>query len=336
MGTAALAFLILLHPALPAAQEDLQQQAAALISRAAELSNVRMPEGEPFVLRARVRLLENAAVSLVGSYTLMWSSPERWRRVIVIAEYTEVRIVNEDRTWGRSSLGYRGYQPVWSRNLTQALGFASRLKLRPDETVEKIRWRNENGTLMRCIEVKGTSKQNRELCFERVSGTLVRERRSNQLEVNEYTDYAAWGSKLFPRTLRVFEGDTLVVEVRVDELAAYPDPDPSWFEPPNGEEWWIFRLAADDIVLPKLIHHVLPEYTPQEATRKGIQGEVLIEAIVTTEGKVAEPILVQGVADDELNRRAMESVLQWRFEPGLKDGQPVPVIAEFTVTFRIH
>ena len=57
---------------------------------------------------------------------------------------------------------------------------------------------------------------------------------------------------------------------------------------------------------------------------------------MTVEGTVSERKLIRGLPDDDLNQRALEAVAKWTFKPGYKDGQPVPVIALFTVTYRIH
>jgi protein TonB len=95
------------------------------------------------------------------------------------------------------------------------------------------------------------------------------------------------------------------------------------------------RAGDGGVMSPEIIRQVDPEYTP-EATRRGIQGEVWIEAIVDIDGKVVEPRLLRGLADDELNRRAMDAIQAWVFRPGMKDGEPIPVIAVFTVTYRLH
>lgn len=95
------------------------------------------------------------------------------------------------------------------------------------------------------------------------------------------------------------------------------------------------RAGSGGVMSPEIIRQVDPEYTP-EATRRGIQGEVWIEAIVDVDGRVVEPRLLRGLPDEELNRRAMEAIQAWVFRPGMKDGQPVPVIAVFTVTYRLH
>lgn len=95
------------------------------------------------------------------------------------------------------------------------------------------------------------------------------------------------------------------------------------------------RAGEGGVSSPVIVRQVDPEYTP-EATRRGIQGEVWIEAVVDADGNVVEPRLLRGLPDEELNRRAMEAIQRWVFRPGMRDGQPVAVIAVFTVTYRLH
>ncbi len=104
---------------------------------------------------------------------------------------------------------------------------------------------------------------------------------------------------------------------------------------PGGARTGAVTMGAGGLIAPVQISTVLPEYTPS-ATRNGIQGDVYIEAVVMEDGSVAEPKLIRGLPDEELNQRALEAIVKWTFKPGMKDGQPVPVIALFTVTFRIH
>lgn len=103
----------------------------------------------------------------------------------------------------------------------------------------------------------------------------------------------------------------------------------------SGAREGAFRAGEGGVSAPVVVRRVDPEYTPA-ATRKGIQGEVWIEAVIDAEGNVVEPRLLRGLPDEELNQRAMEAIQRWVFRPGMRDGQPVPVIAVFTVTFRLH
>lgn len=111
--------------------------------------------------------------------------------------------------------------------------------------------------------------------------------------------------------------------------------DPVGIPGAGGLRGQAFRAGDGGILSPQVVRQVDPEYTP-EATRKGIQGEVWIEAVVDVDGSVVEPRLLRGLPDEELNARAMEAIQRWLFKPGMKDGVPVPVIAVFTVTYRLH
>ena len=122
----------------------------------------------------------------------------------------------------------------------------------------------------------------------------------------------------------------------------FGDPDAEFFvglpnapPGPGGARAGASRMGEGGLLAPIQLTEVLPEYTPS-ATRAGIQGDIYIEAVVTVDGTVVEPKLIRGLPDDELNQRAMDAILQWRFKPGIMNGEPVPVIALFTVTFRIH
>jgi len=104
---------------------------------------------------------------------------------------------------------------------------------------------------------------------------------------------------------------------------------------PGGARAGAVAMGSGGLIAPVKLSEVLPEYTPS-ATRNGVQGDVYIEAVVMIDGTVSDPKLIRGLPDDELNQRALEAILKWTFKPGMKDGREVPVIALFTVTYRIH
>ena len=84
---------------------------------------------------------------------------------------------------------------------------------------------------------------------------------------------------------------------------------------------------------PALIHKVEPEYT-EEARQAKLEGTVLVKVEITPEGK-ATNIKVLHALGLGLDEKAVECVAQWRFKPGLKDGQPVTVVAQIEVDFRL-
>jgi periplasmic protein TonB len=85
---------------------------------------------------------------------------------------------------------------------------------------------------------------------------------------------------------------------------------------------------------PRLLHEVKPDYT-EEARRQGLEGEVVMEIVVRQSGSVGEVKVLHGMGSG-LDQRAIEAVRQWRFSPANRFGQPVDVIVEVSVEFRLR
>jgi len=86
--------------------------------------------------------------------------------------------------------------------------------------------------------------------------------------------------------------------------------------------------------VPRLAHEVKPRYT-EGAMRRKVQGVVAVEAVVEVDGSV-RPLRVTKSLDEELDAQAIEAVKQWRFEPALVDGRPVPCQVTIELTFVLR
>lgn len=84
---------------------------------------------------------------------------------------------------------------------------------------------------------------------------------------------------------------------------------------------------------PRVIKQARPQY-PQDAFVKKIEGTVLIEALVDSQGRVARARVVQSVP--LLDAAALQAVYQWVFQPAMKHGRPVATIIHMPVAFRIY
>jgi len=84
---------------------------------------------------------------------------------------------------------------------------------------------------------------------------------------------------------------------------------------------------------PHKIKDVKPRY-PDEAKDKRIQGTVVLECVISPDGRVSAVTLLYAI-DRSLADAAMEAVSQWEYTPTLVDGKPVPVTMTVTVTFRL-
>jgi TonB family protein len=77
-----------------------------------------------------------------------------------------------------------------------------------------------------------------------------------------------------------------------------------------------------------------PEFS-EEARKNKFQGYVVLKIVVGTDGKTRDIAVLRSLGMG-LDEKAVEAVRQWRFEPGTKDGKPVPVEVNVEVSFHLY
>ncbi len=80
-------------------------------------------------------------------------------------------------------------------------------------------------------------------------------------------------------------------------------------------------IAAADTA-PRPVSSPPPTY-PRAAMRRGEAGDVLLRVHVGSNGRTTSVDLVRSSQSSRLDRAATSAVRRWRFEPALRDGQPV-------------
>ena len=88
------------------------------------------------------------------------------------------------------------------------------------------------------------------------------------------------------------------------------------------------------ITAPSIIREVKPEYT-DDARRRNIEGDVVLEIVVRSDGSVGDVKVLQGLGGG-LDRRAIDAVRGWRFNPAKRYGTPVDVMVEVAVEFKLR
>ena len=83
----------------------------------------------------------------------------------------------------------------------------------------------------------------------------------------------------------------------------------------------------------KLVTKIQPVY-PAAAKAAGIQGLVVLEAVLSAEG-VPEDIRVVSSPSDDLSQSALDAVRQWRYSPTLLNGEPISVVTEINVNYTL-
>lgn len=87
------------------------------------------------------------------------------------------------------------------------------------------------------------------------------------------------------------------------------------------------------ITLPRVIKEVKPVY-PEAVKEERVQGYVQLRTVVEADGTVGE-VEVTKALEPRLDEEAVKAARQWLFEPGKKDGKPVPVEITLEMTFTL-
>jgi len=102
--------------------------------------------------------------------------------------------------------------------------------------------------------------------------------------------------------------------------------------PPSADSTPGLKIGVG-INAPVVANKVEPKYTPIAKMAKH-QGSALLLLVIGVDGSVRNVELIRAVGLG-LDEQAVEAVLQWKFTPGSKDGQPVAVKANVEINFRL-
>ena len=90
------------------------------------------------------------------------------------------------------------------------------------------------------------------------------------------------------------------------------------------------------ITLPSVVREVKPAYTA-DAMRAKVQGSVWLECIVMPDGSVGDVKVTRSLDPIfGLDQEAIKAAKMWRFRPGMRQGEPVPVIITIELTFTLR
>jgi TonB family protein len=97
----------------------------------------------------------------------------------------------------------------------------------------------------------------------------------------------------------------------------------------------VYDHQAPGMTHPKPVYpQAIPDYADRPR-RKKIQGNVLLSMIVNADGSTRD-IQVKQSLDKDLDKKAVECVKKWKFEPATKDGQPVAMRMAVQVNFHLY
>jgi len=95
-----------------------------------------------------------------------------------------------------------------------------------------------------------------------------------------------------------------------------------------------FTLAEVDQP-PRILRSIEPLY-PFAAKRKNIEGSVTLRFVVTKDGDVLEPEVVESEPPEVFDSSALKAIARFKFKPAVKDGRPVDCIVIAPLKFELQ
>ncbi|HWW23318.1 MAG TPA: energy transducer TonB [Edaphobacter sp.] len=113
---------------------------------------------------------------------------------------------------------------------------------------------------------------------------------------------------------------------------------------PNPDAAGIYH-AGDGVTEPKLISSVVPEFSDKARKRK-LSGSIILQLVVAVDGHVEKVQVIKSAADNftskkdraaahTLDQKAIDAVSQYRFQPGIFEGKPVPTETPVKMNFQM-
>jgi hypothetical protein len=317
-----LAYMFLTNASHCAAQEA-PASSDALISRA-RLQQLWAEGTAPMKMRAEIQVAGPNGTTAQGDYTLDWVSPSQWREQIRFANYERLRVSDTKGYWQKATLDY---QPALIYQLSGLLSLKLVLRVRPTQTLSKIKSREKDGVRTKCVEVKWVKAVDRVLCFDDTSGTLVsieypqgEHLAAPGISRIEFGAFNSAGGKLVPYEVRALKDRKVVATVKVLEIAKITEVNPALFNAPANAELW---PQCDDMEDAEPENRVQPRPLPG-AVPFGAPVRIILYGVVEADGSLSHVTVIQG-ANTDLNTAAFEAFRRWHYKPAQCAQTPIRV-----------
>jgi len=103
------------------------------------------------------------------------------------------------------------------------------------------------------------------------------------------------------------------------------------------------RTAGEIQPFPKIVKEAIPLYKenptpvyPLQAKKRGDEGTVILEVLVTKEGKAGQVSVFQSSRYSLLDESAVSSVKKWRFESGKRGDEKVDMPVKIPIRFQLE
>lgn len=110
-------------------------------------------------------------------------------------------------------------------------------------------------------------------------------------------------------------------------------------KPDSADGQPVLKVCSDDNPEPCASTPPRPTFTPDpkypsEARKKHIEGKVLMEATIGTDGAAHDVQIVKSLGHG-LDEESINALKKWKFRPAMREGKPVAVKIKVEMAFKM-
>lgn len=262
-----------------------------------------------------------------GHFTWKWSGKELWQEETTLADFHQVAVRKEDKTFTARNLAYA---PLPLREIHEVFNAPHVAPDKWDIAKAKLKLRGS----LECIELRNPSHGDwkREICVSADTKQVSSDETTTPTEVRrrEFSDYQSFLNNSIPRklTLTIDGVPVLTVVVTLLEERMYKTDD--FVAPANST----VRRTCANMTWPKAIRTPDPVYPPSERVMH-VNGTSIVSVTVLPDGSVSNVYLV-GSSYHDMDAVTQQIVKTWKFKPAMCGTEPVTADIQVQVNFRMR
>ncbi|HEV7674288.1 MAG TPA: energy transducer TonB [Candidatus Angelobacter sp.] len=302
---------------------------------AVQQSKLTVAGGAPFHLKARITNAGPAKPEYSADVEEYWVSPEKWRRTVQSADFSQTLISGD----GKLSERVNGdYYPFWLHDLVTALfdplPMVNQLRAMPGQLAIPDDSVKSSSCMNMQFKVGIAPAQNSltyAFCFVGKGGLLQAVLTPGYKA--QFSDYQPFKKKTVARTIKAEFAPGLTLTAKITELAELSNPDENLFtiESATSAAEQMKTIQVGDDSARALALNTPPIVWP--AVREGkTAGVMSLYVSIDRAGKVRE-IWPLASHNAELNEAAREQVSRWQYKP-YSNGGPSQMEAVLTFAFN--
>lgn len=313
---------------------------ATLLTLAARVNGLDGPDLQPWHIKVSYQMFDaDGDPQNSGTYEEFWVSPNKYKRTYTSDNFTQTDVATHAGLFRSGNQEWPGAGEIKVRVLLLQPLIETDLQHGNLENSE----RSFGQATLNCVTVKppptnikvrvmGYSDPYPQFCFEPKNPILRFDSQGAGHNETVYNNVVSFQGRYLARDIKLTDIGKVRLSIHIETIETVPaladlNAAPDAVGPITGR----IKLPSVTLLALGLVRQRTPPVYPASARQAHIQGTVVVQAVIGTDGKVSELHAVSGPA--QLQESAIDCVRKWEFRRFMVSGKAAEVETKFEVLF---